>query len=337
MGKENTVKAAVIQASPYICDREKTIDKIVELIGKAGEAGAKIILFPEVFIGGYLMYMSLGVRLSLRPPEGRRDFARYYENSILLPSPDSERIGKAVAKAGAYVTVGCVEREECSGTVYCTAAYWGPDGSLVGKHRKLIPTAAERYFWGSGDGSTLKAVETPYGKFSTLICWENYMPLARAALYGKGISIYQAPTMDTRDTWQVTMRHIALESRCFVMTAVPFFTRDAYPADLESIHEIDGRDGIICRGGSAIIDPLGEYLAGPLYGEEGILIADLDMRRIAEAKFDFDPVGHYARPDVLRLYVNETPQPSFIYRGGETLKKDSRDSFIETSDAGAEK
>ncbi len=188
-----------------------------------------------------------------------------------------------------------------------TLLYFGPDGRLLGKHRKLKPTAAERFIWGEGDGSTLTVLDTELGKIGGLICWENYMPLARMAMYGKGVEIYLAPTADARDVWQATLRHIALEGRCFVLGCNQFVTKSMYPSDLEAIEDLENQPEVLCRGGSAIVSPLGQYLAGPLFDQEGILLADLDLAEVARGKFDFDVVGHYARPDVFQLIVNEQP------------------------------
>jgi nitrilase len=191
------------------------------------------------------------------------------------------------------------------GTIYCTLLYFGPDGRLLGKHRKLKPTAAERLVWGEGDGSTLTVVDTEYGKVGGLICWENYMPLARVAMYGKGVSIYLAPTADSRESWQATMRHIALEGRCFVLGCNQYVEKSMYPKDLPGAEELGSQPDVMCRGGSVIVSPLGEVLAGPLWDREGILYADLDLGEVARAKLDFDAVGHYARPDVFQLTVDE--------------------------------
>jgi nitrilase len=211
--------------------------------------------------------------------------------------------------------VGVVERDArfSGGTLYCTALYFGSDGRLLGKHRKLKPTASERLIWGEGDGSTLTVLDTAIGKLGGLICWENYMPLARMALYGKGVELYLAPTADSRETWQATLRHIACEGRCFVLGCNQFVTKSMYPTDLAGLTDLDTQPEIMCRGGSAIIGPLGDVLAGPLYDAEGILTADLDLSEIARAKYDFDVVGHYARPDVFQLTVNERPQPPVVF------------------------
>ena len=224
-----------------------------------------------------------------------------------MPGPVCDALGEATCDAGAYVAVGVMERDSDfgGGTIYCTLLYFGPDGRLLGKHRKLKPTAAERLVWGEGDGSTLTVVDTEYGKVGGLICWENYMPLARVAMYGKGVSIYLAPTADSRESWQATMRHIALEGRCFVLGCNQYVEKSMYPKDLPGAEELGSQPDVMCRGGSVIVSPLGEVLAGPLWDREGILYADLDLGEVARAKLDFDAVGHYARPDVFQLTVDE--------------------------------
>jgi len=233
-----------------------------------------------------------------------------------IPSPATEALGAAARQAGVYLVIGVIERDGqySRGTLYCTLLYFDPEGRLVGKHRKLKPTAAERLIWGEGDGSTLTAIDTDFGKIGGLICWENYMPLARMAMYSKGVEIYLAPTADSRDSWQSTLRHIACEGRCFVLGCNQFVTKTMYPADLAGIEDLDHLPENLCRGGSAIISPLGEVLAGPLYDQEGILYADLDLAEVARSKLDFDVTGHYARPDVFQLIVDERPGQTVSYK-----------------------
>lgn len=244
-----------------------------------------------------------------RSSQGRQTWERYWTNAVDVPGQETAALGEAARQANAFLAVGVIERDSqfSGGTLYCTLLYFGPDGSLLGKHRKLKPTAAERLIWGDGDGSTLTVVETPWGKAGGLICWENYMPLARMAMYAKGIQLYLAPTADGRDSWQATLRHIACEGRCFVLGCNQFVTRSMYPPDLAGIEDLANQPEVLCRGGSAIVSPLGEVLAGPLFDQEGILCADLDMGEVTRSRFDFDVVGHYARSDVFQLLVNETP------------------------------
>jgi len=302
-------KVAVVQASPVLFNRDATIEKTCRLILEAAEKDVKLILFPEAFIPAYPRGLSFGAVVGIRSSEGRLTWQRYWENAVDVPGPAVETIGEAVQEAGVYLAIGVIERDTqfSQGTLYCTLLYFGPDGMLLGKHRKLKPTGSERLIWGEGDGSTLTVLETELGKIGGLICWENYMPLARMAMYGKGVEIYLAPTADARDSWQSTLRHIACEGRCFVLGCNQFVTKEMYPDDLEGLDELDEHPDVICRGGSAIISPFGEVLAGPLYDKEGILFADIDLAEVARGKFDFDVVGHYARPDVFQLVVNESP------------------------------
>jgi nitrilase len=307
-------KVAVVQAAPVLFDREATLDKVGRLAAEAAGQGAGLILFPEAFVPAYPRGLSFGTVVGGRSDAGRRLWQRYWANAVEVPGPATEALGEVACRSSAYLAVGVVERDRDygGGTLYCTLLYFGPDGCLLARHRKLKPTAAERLIWGEGDGSTLAAVVTPYGTVGGLICWENLMPLARAAMYAKGVDIYLAPTADARDSWQATLRHIACEGRCFVLGCNQFVTKAMYPGDLEGREDLASQPEIVCRGGSAIVGPLGEVLAGPLWDEEGILYAELDLAAVIRARFDFDPMGHYARPDVFRLTVDERPKPPVV-------------------------
>jgi nitrilase len=311
-----SVRVAVIQAAPILMDLNSTIEKSVRLIGEAGERGANIIVFPEAFIPAYPRGLSFGTVIGSRTEDGRKDWYRYWENSIPVPGEATEILGEAAREAGVYLVMGVIERdsENSGGTLYCTVIFIGPDGSLLGKHRKIKPTAAERIVWGEGDGSTLPVFDTPYGKIGALICWENYMPLARAAMYAQGIQLYITPTADVRETWQSTIRHIAMEGRCFVLSCNQYVTKDMYPEDLACYDDLKSAPEVMCNGGSAIVGPLGEYITEPVWGKEDIIIADLDMKQIAYSQFDFDPVGHYSRPDVFKLLVNKEKQESTLWQ-----------------------
>jgi nitrilase len=301
-----TVNVAVVQAGSVPFDTTACVDKAVRLIREAAarDGGAKVILFPEAFLTGYPKGLGFGTVVGARDAAGRDEYRRYLDAAIDVPGPETRRLGEAAAAHDAYVVIGVIERE--SGTCYCTALFFGPDGGLLGKHRKLMPTAMERIVWGFGDGSTLTAVDSPYGRIGAVICWENYMPMLRMAMYSKQIAIYCAPTADDRETWLSTMRHVALEGRCFVLTACQFLRKNDFPPSVR-VSLGDSPDAILLRGGSAIISPLGAVLAGPCFDAETILTASLDLGDIGRGKFDFDVVGHYSRPDVFQLIVNETP------------------------------
>lgn len=317
------VKAAVVQAAPVPFDREATVEKTRRLVADAAAQGAQLVLFPEAFIPAYPRGLGFGTVVGSRSPAGRRTWERCWANAVDVPGPVTVLLGEAARQAGVYLVIGVIERDTqpngpltpplAGGTLYCTLLYFGPEGRLLGMHRKLKPTGAERLIWGEGDGSTLTVLDTPVGKVGGLICWENYMPLARMALYSKRVELYLAPTADARNTWQATLRHIACEGRCFVLGCNQFMTKDMYPDDLEGIEDLVDLPDVLCRGGSAIVSPLGEYLAGPLFDEEGMLVAELDLAEVARAKFDFDVVGHYARPDVFQLTINEQPVSTVVF------------------------
>jgi nitrilase len=299
------VRAAVVQAAPVIFDTPRTVAKLVDLTEQAAAQGAGIVVFPEAFVGGYPKGLDFGARLGMRSPEGREDFRRYYESAITVPGPEMLEIAEVARRDRLHLVVGVIERD--GGTLYCTALMFGPDGSLLGKHRKLMPTALERLVWGLGDGSTITVVDSAIGRFGSVICWENYMPLLRMAMYAKGIEIYCAPTVDDRETWLPTMRTIALEGRCFVLSACQYLTRADCPKAYNAIQGDDPSTVLIC-GGSCIVDPLGNVLVEPNFEGEITHLADLDRRIIARGKYDLDVTGHYARPDVFNLTVDTRPK-----------------------------
>lgn len=295
-------RAAVVQAGSVVFDLQRTLDKLGDLSADAARRGARLAVFPEAFVSGYPKGLDFGARVGQRSAEGREQFRRYFDSAVDVPGSATEVIGRAARAGSLHLVVGVIERD--GGTLYCTVLFFGPDGQLLGKHRKLMPTAMERLVWGFGDGSTLTVLDTALGKIGAVICWENYMPLLRMAMYAKGVQLYCAPTADDRDTWLGTMRHVALEGRCFVLSACQYLTRGTCPPDFAAIQGDDPKT-VLMRGGSCIIAPLGQVLAGPDFEGEGILTADLDLAEIARGKYDFDVVGHYARPDVFRLHVNE--------------------------------
>lgn len=317
-------RVAVVQPRAFPFDPEGALQEVEGRTRQAAEGGASLVLFPEAFVGGYPWGLRFGTVVGGRTPGGMRLFRRYWESAITVPGPETSRMGAVARESGVVLAVGVIEREPgAASTLYCTLLIFGPDGALMGVHRKLKPTAAERLVWGEGDGSTLPVVETPVGRVGGLICWENYMPLARMALYGKGVEVYLAPTADARDRWQATLRHIATEGRCWVLGCNQFVTRADYAALLEDpevggalADELEGAPEIFCRGGSVVVAPDGEVRAGPLHGEDGILLAELEPGLLARQRLEFDVVGHYARPDIFRLEVDERPHPAVRYRRG---------------------
>jgi nitrilase len=313
VAREATVRAAVVQAGSVPFDTDACIDKAVRLCADAAASGAKVIVFPEAFVPGYPKGLSYGLVVGARDPAGREEFRLYLDAAIEVPGPQTQRLGEAAAAHAVYLVIGVIERAH--GTCYCTVLFFGPDGRLLGKHRKLMPTALERMIWGFGDGSTLTVVDSPYGRVGSVICWENYMPMLRMAMYAKNVALYCAPTADDRDTWLPSMRHVALEGRCFVLTACQFLRKRDFPASVR-VSLGDSPDAVLMRGGSAIVSPLGRVLAGPDFDGETILTADLELGEIGRGKFDFDVVGHYSRPDVFQLVVNEAPMPPVVTRGG---------------------
>ena len=301
-------RVAVVQAAPAVFDCDATLAKVERLAGEAAAGGAGLVLFPEAFISGYPRGISFGTVIGDRTPEGRDHFRRYWESSIDIPGPAVDKLAGLAAELGIYMVVGVIERE--GGTLYCTAVFVSPQGYL-GKHRKVMPTAAERLVWGFGDASTMPVFDTPFGRLGAVICWENYMPLLRTAMYSKGIQIYCIPTADGRETWLSTVRHIAMEGRCFVLSSNQFTRLSDFPADIKN--ELASKpDDVVCFGGSCIVGPMGNVLAGPDFAGESILYADLDLDEVARAKYDFDVTGHYARPDLFHLEVNERPQQPVV-------------------------
>ena len=284
------------------------------VIQEAAATGAKVIVFPEAFIGGYPKGVNDGLVVGARDPAGREEFRLYLDTAIDVPGLQTSRLGEATAAHGSYVVMGAIERE--GGPCYYTVLFFAPDGTLLGKHRTLMPTALERMIWGCGDGSTLTVVESPCGRIGSVICWENPMPMLRMAMDAKQVALYDAPTADDRDTWLATRQHIALEGRCVVLTACQFLRKQAFPASVR-VSLGDGPDAVLMRGGSAIINPLGKVLAGPHFEGETILTADLDLHDIGRGKFDFDVTGHSCRPDIFQLIVNEAPMPAVVTKSGE--------------------
>ena len=306
--------AAVVQDCPVVFDRKATVEKAVSLISEAAKRESKLMVFPEAFISAYPKGLDFGARIGSRNPEGRDDFARYFESAIEVPGAETKALGAAARAAKAHVVIGVIER--AGATLYCTILFFAPDGFLLGKHRKLMPTAMERLVWGFGDGSTMPVFDTPIGRLGAVICWENYMPLMRTAMYAKNIQLYCAPTADDRDSWAPSMIHVALEGRCFVFSACQYLKRGDCPDDYEAIQGNDP-ETVLMRGGSCIVSPLGEMLLEPHFDGPAILTAEIDLGQITRAKYDLDVTGHYARADVFQLYVNERPMRAVTNSQGE--------------------
>jgi nitrilase len=311
---DGSVRVAVVQAAPIAFETAPTLDRVADLCGRAAADGARLVVFPEAFVGGYPRGLDFGARVGRRTAAGREWFRRYHAGAVDVPGPAVDRLATITTKLDVTLVIGVIERDR--GTLYCTALTVGPDGTLLGRHRKVMPTGMERLIWGFGDGSTLTVADTPVGRVGAVICWENYMPLLRTAMYAKGIQLYCTPTVDDRETWLPTIRHIALEGRCFVLSANQFARRRDFPVDypLDADAEVgrDDPDAVVIAGGSCIVGPLGQVLAGPARDGEAILVADLDLDDIARGTFDLDVVGHSARPDVFRLAVDERPRPPVV-------------------------
>ncbi|MEE4176059.1 MAG: carbon-nitrogen hydrolase family protein [Bacteroides sp.] len=300
-------KIACVQATPILFNKAKTLKKAVGYIEKAASKNIRLLVFPESFIPAYPAGLGFGTVVGSRTEAGREQFREYWENSVEVPGEETKVLAKLAKKYKMYLVMGVTERDITTKTLYCTLLFFGPNGSLLGKHRKLKPTAAERLIWGEGDGTSLVSFDTELGKLGGLICWENYMPLARMAMYQKGVEIYLAPTADARDSWTATMIHIAMEGRCYVVGCNQYFTKQDYPEQLQP-YLAEDRPEVLCRGGSIIVSPLGKVLAGPLYGEEGLLEAEVDLDEGVRSRMDFDPAGHYNREDVFELKVNGQPE-----------------------------
>ncbi|MDP1888311.1 carbon-nitrogen hydrolase family protein [Polaromonas sp.] len=296
----NTFKLAVVQAAPVVLDRAAALEKAAAYIARAAREGAKLVVFPEAYVPTYPFWVWF-----LAPREHARLaelHARLVEQSVSLPGPELAPVQEAARAAGVFVALGVNERNaEASGTsLFNTVVLMGPDGEIVAKHRKLVPTGPERLVWAQGDGSTLSPVSTPLGRFGMLICWENYMPLARYALYAQGMDVLLAPTYDEGETALCSVRHIAKEGRVYVASASLVLHVDHVPKAQGLAGLVAGRDWIK-NGDSAVAAPSGELIAGPLHREEGILYADIDPVAITGSRWNLDVAGHYARPDVFHF------------------------------------
>jgi nitrilase len=300
---QDVVRVACVQAEPVIFDRAATIEKLAALTKDAAAAGAQLVVFPETFIPAYPSSRWAKALAGWADPRAKEAFALLRRESLEVPGPAERRLGEIAREHEVWLVTGVNEVDpERPGTIYNALLYHAPDGTLAQHHRKLVPTNHERLVWGQGDGGGLRAFDAGIGRIGGLICWENYMPLARFALYESGVEIYIASTADDGAEWQSTLVHIARESRAFVLAPSHFQRAASYPDDFPLGELLDGVD-VLGRGGSAILAPDGSYLAGPLYDEEGMLLAELDPARLFAERQRFDPAGHYHRPDVFRLDV----------------------------------
>lgn len=301
---QETCRIALVQAEPVMFDKENGLKKALRCIRNAAAEDAELIVFPELFIPGYPIGMNFGFSVGKRTEAGRADWKRYYDASLLADGEELRQISKAAVEAKAFVSIGFSERDAVSGTLYNSNAILSPDGG-ISIHRKLKPTGSERLVWGDANKDYFPVVETPWGPIGSLICWESYMPLARVALYQKGITIYISPNTNDNPEWQATIRHIAIEGKCYFINCDMVVRKSSYPSDLETIDDIKDQPDMVCRGGSCIIDPFGHAMMQPVWDEETIIYEDLDMTLPAACKMEHDAIGHYSRPDVLELIVHE--------------------------------
>ena len=301
--EKKTCRIGLVQAEPVLFDKQASLEKALEYIDEAAKNGAEFIVFPELLIPGYPVGMNFGFSVGKRTEPGREDWKRYYDASVVAGEDEFRQLAEAAVRTGAYISIGFSERDAVGGTLYNSNVIFEPDGSYK-VHRKLKPTGSERLVWGDADKHYFPVTETPWGPVGSLICWESYMPLARVALYQKGITIYISPNTNDNPEWQATIQHIAIEGKCYFINADMIIRKDSYPADLKT-DDTDKLPYWVCRGGSYIIDPFGHYLTDPVWDEETVIYADLDMELPAACKMEHDAVGHYARPDVLKLVVED--------------------------------
>jgi nitrilase len=290
------LKVAVAQVGSVLFDTASTLQRVERLCEEAASGGMRLIVFPEALLGGYPKGLDFGTVVGSRSDAGREMFSRYFKGAVACPGAETKMLAEWARRLGLHIVIGVVER--AGGTLYCSSLLFSPEGGLVAKHRKLMPTGSERLIWGMGDGSTMQVVETEIGRIGMAICWENYMPLYRQHLYEQGVQLWCAPTVDAREMWQTSMRHIAYEGRCFVLSACQHLTKEDWPVDLRET-------GGVIEGRSLIVSPQGGVVAGPMEAT-GLLVTEIDMDEIARGKFDLDVAGHYNRPDVFGFGVRQS-------------------------------
>ncbi len=298
-------QVCIIQDAPVFFDKEKSMVKLEALVAQHASSECKLIVFPESFIPGYPRGFSFGATIGSRSSEGRDLYATYYHSSLNLQGEDRQRLERISREHQVYLIIGATEQAPLTGSLYCSMIYISPTHGLLGVHRKIKPTGTERLIWAEADGTSLVSYDTTIGRMGGLICWENYMPLARMSMYQQGVEIYVAPTADARDEWIATLQHIALEGRCFVLGCNQYMTKSMYPKKYQPLLREEPEE--MCRGGSVIISPLGQIMAGPLYHQAGVVRAHIDLDDIIKSKLDFDVNGHYGRPDIFQLEVKGQP------------------------------
>lgn len=306
------ITVAALQIGSDYAGKAATLASILRHEDSIAASGAQLVVMPEAVLGGYPKGEHFGTRLGYRLPEGREAFARYHANAVDLDGPEIAELAGLSTRTGATLVLGVIERAGAS--LFCTALFIEPERGLVAKHRKLMPTGTERLIWSQGDGSTMPVIDSQAGKLGAAICWENHMPLFRTAMYAKGVEIWCAPTVDERDIWRSSMRHIAHEGRCFVISACQV---QPSPAELGMTMEHWDADRPLIGGGSMIVGPLGDVLAGPLERDTGLITASIDMEDVIRARYDLDVVGHYSRPDVFSLHVDERPRSGAVFTGSK--------------------
>jgi nitrilase len=300
------VKVAVIQESPVFFDKEASLQKVSDLCKTYAARGCQLLVFPESFVPGYPRGFTFGATVGDRTKAGRRLYAQYHDQSVCLEGQDLQFLENVARENGVFLVLGVTEKEKNNGSLYCSMLYISPSDGLLGVHRKIKPTGTERIVWAEGDASSLVTFDTRVGRLGGLICWENYMPLARLAMYQKGVQIYLAPTADARPEWIASLQHIALEGRCFVIGCNQYFTRSMYPESYRTLLAKETEE--ICPGGSVIVSPLGKIIEGPLWNKSDALICSLDLDEVTQSRLDFDPVGHYSRNDLFRFEVIGQPE-----------------------------
>jgi nitrilase len=327
---DNRFKIAVVQACPVFLDREATIAKACHLTSEAASAGARLVVFPEAFVPGYPLWVWFIPAGHTQPL--RELYAELLANAVAVPSDATMQLCRTARDSGVVVAIGIneVNSEASATTIYNTLLYIGADGEILGKHRKVMPTGGERLIWALGDGSDLEVYNLRFGRLGGLLCWENYMPLARYAMWAWGAEIFVAPTWDRGEPWLSTMRHVAKEGRCYVMGCCTPMRIDDIPDRLAFKQKyLAGIEGWLNPGDSVIVDPDGKMIAGPASQQETILYAEVDRSNITGPRWQLDVAGHYARPDIFELIVHRAPK-QFVTIASERAENERESAGSET-------